>query len=120
MKLNPDCIRDILLCVEEKGFDKSIQFSEIIASLNQYEEETILYHIRQCDCNKFFTKVSYYECGKVGIIFDLTPKAHEFLANIRSDTMWSKIKDKALKFGDISLPILQQAAAILIKDFIKK
>lgn len=116
MKLNPDCIRDILLCVEAVEFDEPIEFSEIVEKLDKYEVEEVLYHINQCEYNNFFTKINHFAQSYNGRIFDLTPKAHEFLANIRSDNVWNKIKEKALKAGSIALPVLQKVAAGVIES----
>lgn len=119
MRLNPDCVRDILLCVESADFDEATQFSSIVSALNKYSENEVIYHINQCDYNGFFTKVRRYESGRQGIILDLTPKAHEFLANIRSDTIWNKTKSSAAKVGSFALPALQQIAATIVEGAIK-
>ncbi len=120
MKLNPDCIRDVLLCVEKADFDEAVSFSKIVADLEKaYCENEVLYHINQCDYNGFFTKVRRYESGREGIILDLTPKAHAFLANIRSDTMWKRTKKAAEKVGSFALPALQQIASTLVEGAIK-
>ena len=51
---------------------------------------------------------------------DLTPKGHEFLANIRNDTFFNKVKDIAKELCVESLPGLQQialnAAMVVIKS----
>lgn len=119
MRLNPDCIRDILLCVEAVEFDEPIKFSDIVDKLDKYETEEVLYHINQCEYNHFFTKINHFVQSYNGMIFDLTPKAHEFLANIRSDTIWKKTKSTAAKVGSFALPALQQIAATIVEGAIK-
>lgn len=59
MKLNPDCIRDILLVVEEIPdinhhwrFDKET----VPELLPNYSFDEVMYHIRQCQLNEFFFK----------------------------------------------------------------
>ena len=55
MKLNPDCVRDILLAVEEGcdiGRGVSIPGPNY-SRLQPYNESEVLYHVRQCDLSGF-------------------------------------------------------------------
>lgn len=99
MKLNPDCIRDILIAVESATTTRNI-FSLYRDNCNeifpQYDFDTIMYHMRQCDLYGYFYKASFSLTDSCHVI-DLTPLAHEFLANIREDTNWNKTKNIAKK-----------------------
>lgn len=77
MKLNPDCIRDILLAVEaicDTGhyFDSRIDLDKIHGS---YSVEEIAYHARQCDMAGMFYKFKRGIDGGWEVV-DLTPKGH--------------------------------------------
>jgi len=116
MKLNPDCIRDILLTVEENTdhqrrmvYHKGDKFP----LLNSYCSNEVVYHIQQCDYAGYFIGFQKY-IGGAYRINDLSPKAHEFLANIRSDENWAETKVIAEKSGSLSIPILQSVASSLI------
>lgn len=111
MRLNPDCIRSILLTVEDKcDFDTPWEYnrdnfeSEYLA---EYSHKEILYHIKQAEESGLLQGVHYYDGGDDVIICDLTPTGHEFLANIRSDSIWKKVISKA---SGASLPILLEVA----------
>jgi len=124
MKLNLDCIRDILLCVEESiGFMDLMQFDYGENKLNQlphlehYDEETIMYHIKQCSEAGLLSGVQFFLDGSA-IVMDLTPHGHEFLANIRSDTNWNKTKEIAQKAGSTSLSVITQIAAKVLSELI--
>lgn len=123
MKLNPDCIRDILLTVEElsTGFNV-IYFGKghlvKFIRLKDYSEDEVLYHLHQCDLSGFFTKAARTIGGSYSID-DLSPKGHEFLANIRKDTVWSDVKGVAKKVGTTSLSALSQIASSVITELIK-
>lgn len=111
MRLNPDCIRGILLTVEEKcNFDTPWQYvrdlfeSEYLAELSH---EEILYHIWQAEQSDLIQGVEYFDCGDSVTICDLTPSGHEFLANIRNESVWKKVYSQS--FG-ASLPILIEVA----------
>lgn len=58
----------------------------------------------------------YFDADEYADIGDLTPAGHEFLANIRQDTNWNKIKKRALKIGSLALPILQKIATKFIEE----
>ena len=113
MRLNPDCIRDVLIAVEENtdtqnvfSFSSAMQFKP---PLDKYDYNTILYHIRQCNLAGLLINLREYDCGDSGIIVDLSPSGHEFLANTRTGNVWNKLKEK----GIASIPFLLQFA----KDF---
>lgn len=61
MKLNPDCIRDLLLDVEAKStFDNVVIYSEEEDEplFNKYGVDTVFYHIRQADTRRIFYRRS--------------------------------------------------------------
>lgn len=117
MRLNPDCIRDILLSIEEvSGFGDIIQYEkpEDFHRLEKYSKDEVLYHINQCKHNDYFLSCQISANGEYALIGNLSPEAHEFLANIRDDKVWKKVLAKATKVGSIALPVLQEIAAKLI------
>lgn len=120
MKLNPDCVRDILLTVEEGcdiGRGVSIPGPNH-SRLQSYNESEVLYHIRQCDLSGFLYQAKTDLLGMY-TIRDLTPAGHEFLANIRKDTIWSGVKDVAGKVGATSLNAIVQIASNVVAQIIK-
>ncbi|CEQ14820.1 DUF2513 domain-containing protein [Paraclostridium sordellii] len=121
MRLNPDCVRDILLTVEENtGFnlDMSYPSENIFPRLISYSPEEVLYHIKQCEASYLITKVHWFLGGSC-LISDLTPDGHKFLADIRSDTNWSKTKEISKNIGTSSLDAIKQIATGVITELIK-
>lgn len=121
MKLNPDCIRDILLTVESLPnmqhfyrFDKET----MPILLPNYSIDEVQYHIRQCDLNGYLYQVSHFQNGDYTVC-DLTPKGHDFLANIRSDTIWNDVKEISAKVGTKSISALSQIATGVITALIQ-
>ena len=121
MKLNPDCIRDILLAVEETTtYSKLFEYADGVQKyerLKSYTDEEIMYHIRQCNEDQLFTKCTFDLLGGC-VIFDLSPSAHRFLADIRSDTIWNKTKDTAKNVGSYSLDVLTKIASSIVTSMI--
>ena len=121
MKLNPDCIRDILLAVEElSDYDRSVSDSELSKSkfLISYSENEILYHVRQLTWSKMLQQADFY--GEGFDILDLSPHGHEFLNNIRSDDNWNKTKDFSGKIGSFAISTLQSVALSIMSISIQK
>lgn len=120
MRLNPDCIRDILLAVEENtGFRTVMSVNEDnytnYQQLKKYKYEEAAYHIVQCNLSGYFTDFAE-RIDDSYMIVDLTPKGHEFLADIRNDNNWKKIKDTAMKVGSFSLSVLADIAKKIISS----
>lgn len=110
MRLNPDCIRDILMAVEtHSDFCTQVEYKveDPFPELSAHSHEEILYHIRQCEESGLIHDVHYYDGGKHTDITDLTPLGHEFLSNIRNNTVWSQTLEKG---KGASLAILMELA----------
>lgn len=121
MRLNPDCIRDILLIVEENVTPNQLfcySQDSNYEILCQYNSDEISYHLGQCNQSEFFYRFSEDMCGDVSVV-DLTPKAHEFLANIRQNDTWSKVKDISKSIGIKSLSGLAQISTAIVTEIIK-
>lgn len=135
MKLNLDCIRDILLTVEEYASPTNPvtiddpttllnlalkKHSDIkYEKLKDYSFEEIEYHIRQCYESGLLINFKTYINGKLSID-DLSPKGHELLSNISSNAVWAKTKSICAGFGDISLKVLKEIAVKVFAEMIRK
>ena len=117
MRLNPDCIKDILLYLENNeqliispnDIIKRVEHN--VPELRQYSFDELIYHSKQCDLSNFITNFKTYIHGGINISC-LTPKAHEFLKYIRTDTTWNKIKDRLKK---LAVPTMTALIEIAIK-----
>lgn len=100
MKLNPDCVRDILLALEiiendELSFSEYSELKSKFNVLEKYSESELRYHVRQCKLSGLFEGYLEDIIGHT-TIKDLSPKAHQILAQIRDDTFWSKLKKRLI------------------------
>lgn len=124
MKLNPDCVRDILLSVEETT-DVYTPFvyernSPSPVRLIPYPHNVIHYHIRQCEFSGLLMGYSEFSAGCRILVSDLSPAGHEFLANIRNDSVWEKIKGAASATCGNSLRGIAQIAQAVMIEIIKQ
>ena len=119
MRLNPDCIRDILLFIESTTNSKirSVGFVSILENLSQYDEDTIHYHLYQIKNSELILNL-HVSGSKPFLIGDLSPKGHEFLENIRSDSNWNKTKEIAGNIGSFSINNLSQIAIGVVTQLI--
>lgn len=118
MRLNPDCIRDILFSIEDMSSYGSFISSSQLAntdSLKKYTEDELLYHLRQLDWNGYIVTPSKNKTLD-GIFFvtDLSPIGHEFISNIRKDTNWNKVKKISKDVGSETLSSIKTIAENVI------
>lgn len=122
MKLNPDCVRNILLTLEESDSYQAFMMFESgtvskCSRLTDYSLEEVLYHLKKCDEAGFLTDVQYFP--ESVLVNGLHYRGHEFLNNIRENKVWSGVKSVAGKIGTNSLQGLTQIAATTITSLIK-
>nr|DAU01504.1 MAG TPA: MarR family protein [Caudoviricetes sp.] len=118
MKLNPDCIRDILFVVENNAtYSNDVSEETMFKELgSKYPREEILYHVRQCEHSGLFLKVVHYFGGFS--IQDLSPYGHQFINDIRQDNNWNRTKDIAKNVGSFSLDVLKDISSQVIATLI--
>ncbi|MCL2445285.1 MAG: DUF2513 domain-containing protein [Oscillospiraceae bacterium] len=124
MKLNPDCIRAILLCLEENQGMVSERVQHIMLhcmpDLGFSQEDMIYSTIKMIERGLIEGKARYSFGGAAYEIADITLAGHEFLANIHNEQNWNKTKEVAAKVGaPRSLSILTAAAEGVTKGILK-
>lgn len=124
MKLNPDCIRDILITIEAMEYNSVYTLTKLQANLPGYSEDVLNYHcLQMIDANLLNAKtinVMGEISPQIWRIFDLTYQGHQFLADIRSDTSWNKTKSIAKTVGSESIHALKDIAVGVVTSTIQK
>lgn len=124
MKLNPDCIRDVMLVLEdETGIDpqRSNMFLSVDSDLicknlcGLYERESIVYTLIQLAESGYICTDFKADKDKItfslGKILYITPKGHDFISKISDADRWTgKIRPLAQKAGAISLYVVEAIA----------
>lgn len=123
MKLNPDCIRDILSSIESMEYNSVMTISKLHLELPNYSEEELNYHCLQMIDADLIKAKAINSIGsvlpEVWRVFDLTYYGHEFLADIRSENIWNKTKSVAHVIGAESIAALKNIAAEVVTSLIK-
>lgn len=83
MRIDFDCVRDILLTIEEKSTFKNpfytIGFQGNCPLLEKYDNDKFLYHLRYARMKGLV----FTPQGKQEASVDLTPQGHDYLNSIR-------------------------------------
>ena len=88
MKLNSDCIRDILIAIESLKPGSVYTISSLHSVLPQYSSSVFNYHCLQLLDAGYISAntiaISNSALPQICVILDLTFAGHQFLADIRS------------------------------------
>lgn len=135
MKLDKDCIRLILIYIEEHCIYETGKFgNKTMHNVNLHElmQSKDLLNTPEDDIR--YTVVKLLEGGYIkgslisqnsGINFDivrisqLTLRGHDLLDNIRPEPVWDKTKSVLHKVGDFSLGIMSQVAGEIMAAYTK-
>jgi len=119
LKLNKECIRDLLLFVENldtpsASEDELIEFGKD----KGYPKKELIYTIQKLEEAKFIDASISYGGGRVAEfrINSITYEGHQFIDTIRDNAIWREAKKKASALKDVSLPIMSQIAISLAKQ----
>lgn len=128
MKLNPDCIRDIMLFCEKNTYIETCEIGNIlgvsyhvlstgsiykIPPLNSYDAGELIYHIIQLIESGYlasdfsFDPLMNFKHADTPKIYYVTPKGHEFIASIGEKKVWAKTKDILKSVGSVSLTVIE-------------
>lgn len=122
LKLNQDCLRDLMLELEDKLFINTHIYTDEFRTLeifNKYSDEDVYYSLKQlikmglidgATKNQAATVQPYYID-----VYDIEPKGHEFLNNVRDENVWKETKKRISKFASVSIPVLQQVSTAVIQ-----
>lgn len=107
MRLDVDCVRDVLLAVESAELGEYISPSTLHRTLPQYSEDEISYTCLILDDGGFLISVKaqlpLQETLSVKSVVRLTYHGHEFAAKIRDPERWPKLKKVIAAVRDYSL-----------------
>ena len=126
MKLNLDCVRDILLSIEEltDGFQTftwanmtGFQATEQFIRLHGYNPEEVSCHVVQCMQHGFLKDGRVYPDGGFSVR-DLSPEGHAFIANIRNDGVWQATKERIKPLGTVALGVATQIASQVVRKIL--
>lgn len=120
MKLNLNCIRDILLTLSEKlipdesGYIVPLSPSEFAESeLSQYEKNEVTYWIRKLMDEGIIIKGKKYVDSPLPLIKDISMAGYQFIEATEKPSAWNTIKPKLSEIAISSVTTLINAVISL-------
>ena len=128
MTLNYDCIRDVLLYLEDTlGYTdnqiamthKRLTISDIANNLSSYSKEDVQYTIEKLFEAKYIRIVNISTDNQKymvnGYVDDITWDGFDFLNNIREKSIWEATKEGAKKIGTMSVSAISMISFEIVK-----
>ena len=122
MKMNLDCIRSVLLELEDLPLDIYAP-DDLEKTLKKYDFEDVNYSlIKLEEAGYVRAQISRTLGGDVEVfsVSDITFSGHQFLEKIRDDQVWGKTKSVAASIGSWALDVVTQIATAVISDLINR
>lgn len=130
MKLNPDCVRDIMMFLEdsltmERNTFGYVDFSSVWKKFSdQYGRDDLLYSLFQLnkggyiatDFSEDLIKNAYY----LDTVFYITPKGHDFIAVVSTNDVWAKSKVILKSLESASLSVIESICSGIAHSLIDK
>lgn len=131
MTLNYDCIRDVLLYLEDTleytdnqiaMTHKRLSINNITGALSSYSKEDVQYTIEKLFETRYIRIVDIIH-DKNGYITscyvdDITWEGYNFLNNIREKSIWEATKDGAKKVGAMSVSAISMISFEIVKAIV--
>lgn len=124
MRLNQDCVRDMLLEFEEVlTLDDHLFLNNIkeMKCVEKFGEDNVIYTIFKLteagyitSTHKYTSDVLYFLC-----VSSITWDGHQFLDNIRDNKVWKKTKDIASGFSSVSISMISDIASNVLSQLLK-
>lgn len=117
MKLNNDCIRDLLIYLENTlGYHERLYVHDI--KLKDYSSDELSYTVEKLmEANFLNCFGGIYSTHSIPLTIDsITYQGHQFLDSIRNEDVWSNAKNKVKTVGSITLPILQDLCVSYLRQ----
>lgn len=123
MKLNQDCVRSVMLFIEDKNeFGSFLDLDNFLSAkeLREYKPEEIKYVLAKLSETNYLhdriewvnNEIAEYSTGA------LTWEGHKFLDTIRDNKVWSKTKKITNKFASVSISMVENIASQVITNLI--
>lgn len=116
MRLNADCVRVVILTIENNlGLGKIMRFSELMSYplVQSFTQDDVEYSLQQLTAeNMIDCKIRRYLNNSFDYtIKDITPEGHKLCDSFRNDSLWEKIKPQLTDISTIGT-LLSSAISI--------
>ncbi len=121
MKLNHDCVRDLLLYIEENlRYDDELEINKL--QLKTYSLEELLYtteKLVQADYLTYYP-IEVDDNYSILLVDSITYKGHQFIDTVRDNQVWDKTKKVLAFLKSVSIEITSETASKVINHLIDR
>lgn len=120
MKLDIDCVRDVLLDLETFpiGCYTLYDFKD---SLDKHGINNVLYTLSKLkEAGYINAEISCWESGSIDCygVYNMTFTGHQFLETIRANKVWTKTQGILNQIGSHSFDLVKQVATAVLSQFL--
>lgn len=119
MKLNLDCVRDILIEIEKKPFGNKFDLEQLTKQINHSRDDVLYCCLKLHEAGLIEAEVippPHPDLLPVlKFIGELTFEGHEFLESIKPLNIWEQIKNTTQELGTSAFAMLKTIGIELIK-----
>lgn len=123
MKLNTECMRDVMLKIESLNYGSNPRMDELHKMLPDYSVEELNYTCLKLSEANYIdiiaTDIDFGAYKEVLNVKEITFRGHQFIEDIRSDSVWQKTKETAKNIGSFSVHVLTEIAKSVVLQAIK-
>lgn len=124
MKLNHDCIRALLIYLEENlvtkpnGIPVGLKLSYALdqEGLSEFTQEDIFYAASKLVESKYITLVNKDAIPRLMIIKEISWIGHDYLDSIRDSKVWFEVKEKTKSFSSVAFEVVKSVAVEVTKQ----
>lgn len=125
MKLNHDCVRSVMLFIENKyKFGTFLLLDDFLNAkeLSKYNPEEIKYTLAKLSETNYLHDKINWNNNEIAEYYTgaLTWDGHKFLDTIRDNEVWSKTKQITSRFASVSISMIESIASQVISNLIAK
>lgn len=125
MKLNPDCMRDILFYLEEHlSISEELEFEEIsmydLAQHLDYPIQEIANTLVILDETGYIISVRNDNDDRIADldVYRITYDGYQFIETIRPEPVWEKVKSTGKHIGSFSIDVITRVATTVLTSMI--
>lgn len=121
MKLNHDCVRDVMIALEKHLTLDNIIYYEKFTTFEEtksYSIDDIIYSLLKLrEAGFIHSNNNVSDNRPQPFVTGITYEGHNFLDNVRDNTVWKNAKEKAFStVSSVSIAIVNQVAGAYIKN----
>ena len=122
LRLNHECIRDLLLYIEENlCYNDELEINKL--SLKNYSNQELLYtalKLSEADYINCDNSIEIDDDFPIVLVSSISYKGHQFLDTVRDSEVWNKTKKIVSALKSVSIEITSETAAKVINHILDK